>query len=310
MDDQQEEGVGDPCCTVLLGLMQKNRRRQKRIGQVLLSIGYAIYKVPKELESHTDVHLGQDFFLGHQPSARSSVYVNLREVSARARLPAGEYLVVPSTFEPFQDGDFCLRVFSEKKAQALEIGDVVTGNPHEPHPSDGNDEDFQFQSLLKKLAGEDSEISANELKTILNEEFSKRTDIKFDGFHINTCREMISLMDSNGTGTLGHVEFKTLWLKIRKYLEIYLETDYNHSGTIDAHEMRTALKKAGFVLSNQVQQTIATRYACSKLSVDFDGFVACMVRLETLFKLFKLLDKDQNGIVQLSLAEWLCCVLV
>lgn len=40
---------------------------------------------------------------------------------------------------------------------------------------------------------------------------------------------------------------------------------------------------AGFMLSNQVQQTIATRYACSKLSIDFDGFVACMIRLETLF---------------------------
>ncbi|KAF6274441.1 calpain 8 [Rhinolophus ferrumequinum] len=310
VDDHQEEGVGDPCCTVLLGLMQKNRRRQKRLGQGLLSIGYAMYKVPKEMENHTDMHLGQHFFLGHQPAARSSTYVNLREVSARARLPPGEYVVVPSTFEPFQDGDFCLRVFSEKKAQAQEIGAVVAGNPHEPHPSDGDEEIRQFQSLFQKLAGEDSEISANELKTALNEEFSKRTDIKFDGFHINTCREMVSLMDSDGTGTLGLVEFKALYLKIQKYLEIYLETDYNHSGTIDAHEMRTALKKAGFMLSNQVQQTIATRYACSKLSVDFDGFVACMIRLETLFKLFKLLDKDQHGIVHLSLAEWLCCVLV
>lgn len=65
------------------------------------------------------MHLGQHFFLGHQPSARCSTYVNLREVAARVRLPPGEYLVVPSTFQPFQDGDFCLRVFSEKKARAL-----------------------------------------------------------------------------------------------------------------------------------------------------------------------------------------------
>ncbi|XP_058389626.1 calpain-8 [Diceros bicornis minor] len=310
VDDHQEENEGEPCCTVLLGLMQKNCRRQKRIGQGMLSIGYAVYKVPKELESHTDVHLGRDFFMGHQPSARSSTYVNLREVSSRVRLPPGQYLVVPSTFEPFKDGDFCLRVFSEKKAKALEMGDVVAGNPREPHPSEVDRDDGQFKSLFEKLAEKDSEISANELKTVLNEVFSKRTDIKFDGFDINTCREMISLMDNNGTGTLGPVEFKMLWLKIQKYLEIYRETDDKHLGTIDAHEMRTALKKAGFTLNNQVQQTIALRYACSKLGIDFDGFVACMIRLETLFKLFRLLDKDQSGTVQLSLAEWLCCVLV
>ncbi|XP_023369694.1 calpain-8 isoform X1 [Otolemur garnettii] len=303
VDEDQEEGDGEPCCTVLLGLMQKNRRRQKRLGQGMLSIGYAVYQVPQELQRHTEEHLGRDFFLGRQSSAGSSTYVNLREVSGRARLPPGEYLVVPSTFEPFRDGEFCLRVFSEKKAQALEIGDVVSGNPQEPHPSKMDQEDSLFKSLFEKLAEKDSEISANELKKVLNGAFSKRADIKFDGFNINTCREMISLLDSNGTGTLGPVEFKMLWLKIQKYLEIYQEMDHNHMGTIDAHDMRTALKKAGFTLNNQVQQTIAVRYACSKLGIDFDSFVACMIRLETLFKLFRLLDKDQDGTIQLSLAE-------
>ncbi|XP_016076715.1 PREDICTED: calpain-8 [Miniopterus natalensis] len=310
VDDHQEGGTGEPRCKVLLGLMQKNRRRQKRIGQGMLSIGYAVYKVPKELESHTDVHLGQRFFLGHQPLAQSSTYVNLREVSTRGQLSPGEYVVVPSTFEPFQDGDFCLRVFSERRAGALEIGDMVAGNPHEPQPSEGDQDDGRLYSLFEKLARKDSEIGAHELKTTLNEVFSKRTDIKFYGFDINTCREMISLMDSNGTGTLGLVEFRKLWLRIQKFLEIYLETDCNQSGTINAQQMMTALKKAGFTLNNQMQQIIAMWYSCSTLSVDFDGFVACMIRLETLFKLCRLLDGDQNGGIQLSLDECLCCVLV
>lgn len=276
----------------------------------MLSIGYAVYQIPKELESHTDAHLGRAFFQGRQPSTCSSTYMNLREVSGRVRLPPGQYLVVPSTFEPFKDGDFCLRVFSEKKAKALEIGDDVAGNPHEPHPCDMDGDDEQFWSLFGEFVDKDSEISAHQLKRALNGLLSKRTDMKFDGFNINTCREMISLLDSDGTGSLRPVELKTLWLKIHKYLEIYQEMDHNHAGTIDAHEMRTALKKAGFTLNNQVQQTIAMRYACSRLDIDFDGFVACLIRLETLFKLFRLLDKDQNGIVRLSLAEWLCCVLV
>uniref|UniRef100_A0A8C2RZX7 Calpain 8 n=1 Tax=Capra hircus TaxID=9925 RepID=A0A8C2RZX7_CAPHI len=252
VDDQQEESVSEPCCTVLLGLMQKNRRRQKRMGQGI----------------HTDAHLGRDFFLGRPPAARSSTYVNLREVSARVRLPPGEYVVVPATFEPFQDGDFCLRVFSEKKAKALCVSfpcGLVAGAAEGPRPSEVEQEDGQLRSLFEKFAGK------------------VRTDVKFDGFDINTCREMISLMDSNGTASLELVEFKTLWLKIQKYLEIFRETDRNRSGTIDAHEMRTALKKAGFTLSDQVQQTIAMRYACSKLTMDFDSFIACMIRLETLF---------------------------
>ncbi|XP_006898120.1 PREDICTED: calpain-8 [Elephantulus edwardii] len=303
VDDSNEEDSSEPSCTVLLGLMQKNRRRRRRLGQGLLSIGYAVYQVPKDLESGVDTHLDSDFFLSHRPSACSSTYVNLREVSGWAWLPPGEYLVMPFTLEPFQDGEFCLRVFSKKKAVALETGDVVAGEPQEPHPSEMEQEDGQFKSLFERLAGQDSEISASNLKEILNRVFLQWTDIKFDGFDINTCRNMISLLDNNETGTLGLVEFKMLWLKIRKYLEIYQETDENHCGTIDAHEMRTALKKAGFTLSSQVQQTIAMWYVNSKLSINFDSFIACMICLEVLFKKFKHLDKDQNGAIQLSLAE-------
>lgn len=41
---------------------------------------------------------------------------------------------------------------------------------------------------------------------------------------------------------------------------------------------------SGFRLNEEVQHSIVARYACStKLTIDFDGFVACMIRLETLF---------------------------
>ncbi|NWV88099.1 CAN8 protein, partial [Machaerirhynchus nigripectus] len=305
-DDDHEGSLNEPCCTILVGLMQKNRRRQKRMGEGLLSIGYSLY----QLEDSTDVHAGRAFFARHRPAARTDPYVNLREVSSRMTLPRGQYLIVPSTFEPYKNGEFCLRVFAEKQAKSQMVGDEVSAKPYEPHV-DNKDIDEEFKTLFQKLSGEDCEVTAAELQRILNRVLAKRKDVKSDGFNINTCRDMISLLDTDGTGTLGLIEFKTLWMKIQKYLAIYKKVDSDYSGTIDSHEMRNALREAGFRLNDEVQHSIVTRYACStKLTIDFDGFVACMIRLEILFKVFHLLDKDKNGVIQISLPEWLCCTLI
>ncbi|NWI39238.1 CAN8 protein, partial [Picathartes gymnocephalus] len=303
-DYDHEGSLNEPCCTILVGLMQKNRRRQKRVGEGLLSIGYSLYQV-KFLENSPDVQVGRAFFARHQPAARSDPYVNLREVSSRMMLPRGQYLIVPSTFEPYKNGEFCLRVFAEKKAKSQMMRDEMSAKPYEPHV-DNKDIDDEFKALFQKLSGEHCEVTATELQRILNRVLAKRKDVKSDGFNINTCREMISLLDTSGTGTLDLVEFKTLWMKIQKYLAIYKKVDSDYSGTIDSHEMRNAFREAGecFRLNDEVQHSIVTRYACStKLTIDFDGFVACMVRLETLFKVFHLLDKDKNGVIQISLPE-------
>uniref|UniRef100_A0A3B4B9Q3 Peptidase C2 calpain domain-containing protein n=1 Tax=Periophthalmus magnuspinnatus TaxID=409849 RepID=A0A3B4B9Q3_9GOBI len=65
----------------------------------------------------SEVHLDKNFFLTHASAARSETFINLREVCNRFRLPPGEYLIVPSTFDPNLNGDFCIRVFSEKQQQ-------------------------------------------------------------------------------------------------------------------------------------------------------------------------------------------------
>ena len=42
-------------------------------------------------------------------------YINLREVTGRHKLKPGVYVIVPSTYEAGTEGDFLLRIFSEKQ---------------------------------------------------------------------------------------------------------------------------------------------------------------------------------------------------
>lgn len=61
----------------------------------------------------------KDFFRYNSSKARSKTYINTREVSERFTLAPGEYLLVPTTFQPHHEADFLVRMFSEKKAGAV-----------------------------------------------------------------------------------------------------------------------------------------------------------------------------------------------
>ena len=66
---------------------------------------------PDRLPKPLDIN----FFKYNASVARSPSFINLREVSCRFKLPPGVYCIVPSTFDPNEEGEFLLRIFSENK---------------------------------------------------------------------------------------------------------------------------------------------------------------------------------------------------
>ncbi|XP_028262763.1 calpain-1 catalytic subunit-like isoform X2 [Parambassis ranga] len=305
-DDDPEDD--EAACSFLVALMQKDRRRYRRQGQDMHTIGFAIYEIPEEFRGCPSVHMKKEFFLRHSSCARSETFINLREVSARLRLPPGEYLIVPSTFEPSKEADFVLRVFTEKQSETTEMDDSVVANFDEEEEVLESDIDDSFRSMFAQLSGDDMEISVRELRTILNRVVSKHRDLQTDGFSMESCRAMVCLMDKDGSARLGLLEFQILWNKIRKWLGIFREFDLDKSGCMNSYEMRLALENGGFRLNNRLYQMLIARYADNEI-IDFDNFTCCLVKLEAMFRAFQELDRDGTGSVEMNIIEWLCLTM-
>ncbi|XP_023255347.1 calpain-2 catalytic subunit-like, partial [Seriola lalandi dorsalis] len=120
-----------------------------------------------QFKGRSNVHLGPDVLLRSAAVARSPTFINLREVCGRFKLPPGEYVIVPSTFEPHRKGSFALRVFTEKEAHSRPMEEDVSANIQEPDVGQ-DDVDPHFRRLFLQISGNDSEISGFELQQILD----------------------------------------------------------------------------------------------------------------------------------------------
>ncbi|XP_055014496.1 calpain-9 [Boleophthalmus pectinirostris] len=284
--------------------MQKNRRKLRKEGLDLETIGFAVYDAPDDTDQ-----AGKDFFRYHASKARSRTYINMREVAERFTLPPGRYLLVPTTFQPHHEADFLVRIFSEKKADAVEMGAVIDADLPEPPmpsaPEDETDEEKFLRKLFEQLAGSDQAIDVYELQEMLNGVLSRRKEIKFETLSLHTCHSIINLMDVDNTGKMEFQEFKVFWEKMKKWIMLFLSFDTDRSGKMSSYELRSALNAAGMKLNNKLLALLGLRFADKKYDIDFDDYLTCIVRLENMFRCFQAMDKEKRGRVRMNMMQFL-----
>ncbi|XP_021935906.1 calpain-A-like isoform X2 [Zootermopsis nevadensis] len=334
-DDEDEDNK----CTVIVGLMQKNHRSQRRMGMECLTIGFAMYHLqdPDNLPKPLDLN----FFKYNASVARSPSFINLREVSCRFKLPPGVYCIVPSTFEANEEGEFILRVFSEhtnnmeENDEEVGLGAVDERVANQPEPEEEKTQD-KVKEFFQKIAGEDMEVDWMELKEILD--YAMRNELpgrsssqdsvitmilsvlcgvvcrdtplgqafetKNEGFSKDVCRSMVAMMDVDRSGKLGFEEFKALWVDIRHWKAVFKLYDKDGSGCLSAFELRQALNSAGYRLNNHVLNILAHRYSTKNGMITFDDYMMCAVRLKAMIDIFHERDPDNTNTATFTLEEW------
>ncbi|XP_073995034.1 calpain-A-like isoform X3 [Rhodnius prolixus] len=312
-------------CTVIIALMQKYTRAQKKIGAVKFWIGFDVYYL-EDLENLSKP-LNQTFFFKNNSAVVPSNYIYSREVSHRCQLSPGEYCIVPSTYYPNEEGEFLLRVFTKEEInmeeydEELEISTPAHSRVQGPKKVEKRELKFTTKTYAK--FADRKEIDWVELKEILDEElghnhvqggtgiiwkalslFSTKYDFEPPGgFSKEICRSFIAMMDIDRSCKLGLEEFTRLFIVIREWKAVFESYDKAKTGYLEPFSLNEALKSAGFKLNNRVRNALCHIYASSDGRIRFDDFFMCAVRLDTVMNNFKNNDPNNSNEAKFSLEE-------
>ncbi|XP_044902628.1 calpain-12 isoform X1 [Felis catus] len=287
-----------PKCTVLLSLIQRNRRRLRAQGLTYLTVGFHVFQIPEELLGLWDSPRSRALLPGLLRADRSP-FCARRDVSRRCRLRPGHYLVVPSAARAGDEADFTLRVFSERRHTAVEIDDVISADLHAllvPYVP----LELGLEQLFQELAGEEEALSAPQLQTLLSIALEParshaRTPREIG---LRTCEQLLRCFGNGQSLTLHH--FQQLWGHLLEWQATFDKFDEDASGTMNSYELRLALNAAGFHLNNQLTQALTSRYRDSRLQVDFERFVSCAAQLTCIFRHCSRQLEGGEGVVCLT----------
>lgn len=129
-------------------------------------IGFSAYALPQN-----SMETVQKPFFKKKKSLMNSQYTNSRQVSHRCQFEPGEFVILPTTFEPADESGFTLRVFSTKslKCKFLDICPIFLKSAVIKAPAQVDAKSFvQYEAVFLQLADEHKTVNAFELQELLD----------------------------------------------------------------------------------------------------------------------------------------------
>ncbi|KAF7293130.1 EF-hand [Mycena kentingensis (nom. inval.)] len=122
------------------------------------------------------------------------------------------------------------------------------GFVHGGHPPPPPGADIQLWGWFCDVDSDKSgHISAQELdRALVNGDWTR--------FDLDTVKLLMSIFDTDRSGTIGFNEFAGLWKYIKDWQNVFRHFDRDRSGSIDGNELRDALSQFGFNLSPHLPQ--------------------------------------------------------
>ncbi|KAJ3507165.1 hypothetical protein NLJ89_g6462 [Agrocybe chaxingu] len=138
-------------------------------------------------------------------------------------------------------------------------------------------------------------------------------------FDLDTVKLLMTIFDTDRSGTIGFNEFSGLWKYIKDWQNVFRHFDRDRSGSIDGAELRDALAQFGYNLSPQLLDLLQKKYdvkanqaagrGAPAPGISFDRFVRACVVVKQLSEAFGRLDTDRDGWIQINYDQFMHTVL-
>ncbi|XP_026154496.1 calpain-9 [Mastacembelus armatus] len=288
-------------CSFVLALMQKQQRRSG------INFSMALHVYPAHPKN---TYLSPEDLRALQPVLCSPQYTSHREVVLRGSLPAGHYIIIPSTAEPNQEGSFLLRVLTEQgsavRPAPRPTQDLSTvQEPSYPHQT-ALPSPKSIRLLFEKHSNKKGVCKPVHLHSLLTEAIQGGVLAGSEkNLALEHCKSLVVLMDNQGIAQLTWPEFQSLWDKIKRWTDIFLVFDKDKTQRLEYQEVAPALKAAGIRVDDLVMQLVGLRYTEPDMTISYPGFLYLVMKLESMIQKFQAYDMVGMGNITVSYRQWL-----
>jgi len=124
-------------------------------------------------------------------------------------------------------------------------------------------------------------------------------------FNIETVQLLMNLFDNDHSGQISFDEFVRLFDFVNQWRNTFMAYDRDRSGSINFHELKTALTNFGYRLSDRFYNLIMVRFTAKpKNEVNFDNFIRVCVLLDNITKNFQVFDTNRTGVINISFEQF------
>ncbi|KAF9422016.1 hypothetical protein HW555_002236 [Spodoptera exigua] len=235
--------------------------------------------------------------------------VHLDSETCRAEpspLEPSAFIIMPTTFEPRDEANFTLRIYSNKpiKMKVLDNPPKMTKTALVKAPPVVEVNSFaQYEAVFLQLADEHKSIDPFELQELLDA--CLPNDYIKSCASIDTCRQIVLSLDKKGTGRISLSDFKDLMCSLKHWQFVFRTHAREKMGVLRAERFRDALRDVGFIVPEKVLTLLVLRYMRKDGMLRFGDFVSAVMHLHRAFEIYHKSNTLRTEGIQTNLTEWL-----